>query len=76
MSDFNRQDVQLDKTRTKILYCHFLPPMKYTSLEQYYTWVSQALVVKNLPANAGDASEAGLILGLGSSPGEGKGNPL
>ena len=30
-------------------------------------------VVKNLPANAGDA---GLILELGSSPGEGNGNPL
>ena len=30
-------------------------------------------VVKNLPANAGDA---GLILGLGRFPGEGNGNPL
>ena len=30
-------------------------------------------VVKNLPANAGDA---GSILGLGRSPGEGSGNPL
>ena len=30
-------------------------------------------VVKDLPANAGDA---GLILGLGSSPGGGHGNPL
>ena len=30
-------------------------------------------VVKNLPANAGDA---GLILGLGRSPGGGNGNPL
>ena len=29
--------------------------------------------VKNLPAKAGDA---GLILGLGRSPGEGNGNPL
>ena len=33
-------------------------------------------MVKNLPANAGDIGEAGLILGLGRSPGEGKGNPL
>ena len=30
-------------------------------------------VVKNPPANAGDA---GLIPGLGRSPGEGNGNPL
>ena len=31
------------------------------------------LVVKSLPANAGDL---GLIPGLGRSPGEGNGNPL
>ena len=33
-------------------------------------------VVKNLPANAGGAGEAGLIPGLGRSPGEGHGNSL
>ena len=33
-------------------------------------------VVKNLPANAGDAGDTGLIPGLGKSPGEGNGNPL
>ena len=33
-------------------------------------------MVKNLPANEGDIRDAGLILGLGRSPGEGKGNPL
>ena len=32
-------------------------------------------VVKNLPASAGDAGDAGLIPGLGRSPGEGNGNP-
>ena len=32
--------------------------------------------VKNLPANAGDTGDAGLIPGLGRSPGEGNGNPL
>ena len=31
------------------------------------------LVVKNLPANAGDARDVGLIPGSGSSPGEGNG---
>ena len=32
-------------------------------------------VVKNLPASAGDEGDAGLIPGLGRSPGEGNGNP-
>ena len=35
-----------------------------------------ALVVKNLPANARDIRDAGLIPGSGRSPGEGHGNPL
>ena len=40
-------------------------------------WGSQvALVVKNLPANAGDVREAGSIPGWGRSPGGGNGNPL
>ena len=34
-----------------------------------------ALVVKNLPANAGDTRDVGLIPGLGRSPGEGTGKP-
>ena len=33
-------------------------------------------MVKNLPANAGHAGDAGSIPGLGRSPGEGNGNPL
>ena len=35
-----------------------------------------AVVVKNLPANAGDIGDMSLIPGLGRSPGEGNGNPL
>ena len=35
-----------------------------------------ALVVRNPPANAGDARDAGLIPGLGRCLGEGHGNPL
>ena len=35
-----------------------------------------ALVIKNLPANAGDIREAGSIPGLGRSPGGGHVNPL
>ena len=41
------------------------------------TWASQvALVEKNLPTNAGDIKDVGLIPGLGRSPGGGHGNPL
>ena len=40
-------------------------------------WASQvAQVVKNLPPNAGDVGDAGLISGVGRSPGGGNGNPL
>ena len=40
-------------------------------------WASQvALVVTNLPANAGDIRDSGSIPGSGRSPGEGQGNPL
>ena len=35
-----------------------------------------ALVVKNLPAKAGDTRDAGSVPGWGRSPGEGNGNPL
>ena len=34
------------------------------------------LVIKNLPTNAGDAGDSGLIPGLGRSPGKRNGNPL
>ena len=33
-------------------------------------------MVKNLPANAGDVRDTGLVPGLGRSPGGGHGNPL
>ena len=35
-----------------------------------------ALVVKNLPTNAGDIGDTDSVLGSGRSPGEGHGNPL
>ena len=35
-----------------------------------------ALVVKNLPTNAGDVRDMGSIPGLGRSPGEGNDDPL
>ena len=39
-------------------------------------WASLVAQIKNQPANAGDARDAGLISELGRSPGEGNGNPL
>ena len=39
-------------------------------------WASLVAQIKNQPANAGDARDAGLIPELGRSPGEGNGNPL
>ena len=40
-------------------------------------WASLVvLVAKNLPANAGDTKDVGLIPGSGRSPGEGNGNPI
>ena len=35
-----------------------------------------ALVIKNMPANAGDVGDPGSIPGLERSPGEGNGYPL
>ena len=53
---------------------HFLPEME---LPKYLFGASQvALVVKNLPANAADARDAGSIPGSGRCPGGGHGNPL
>ena len=34
------------------------------------------LVVKNVPANAGDVRDTGSIPGSGRSPGEGNGSPI
>ena len=40
-------------------------------------WASQVvLMVKNLPANAGDRKDAGSISESGRYPGEGNGDPL
>ena len=39
-----------------------------------YTGLPSGAVIKNTPANAGDAKDTGLIPGLGRSPREGNGN--
>ena len=44
---------------------------------EFEGWASQVvLVVKNLPANAGDVRDTGSVPGAGRSPGGGHGNPL
>ena len=48
----------------------------FGSLQPLHGASQVALVVKNLPANAGDVRDAGLIPGLGRSPAGGYGNPL
>ena len=46
-------------------------------VEHIFTGTSQVvLVVKNLPANAGDARDVDLIPGSGRSPEGGQSNPL
>ena len=48
-----------------------------SSSSRHDTWASQAaLVMKNLPANAGDVRDADLIPGLERLPGRGPDNPL
>ena len=49
-------------------HCDFTGALKKSGASQV------VLVVKNLPANAGDTGDAGLIPGLGRSPGGGHGN--
>ena len=50
--------------------CKYLIPIHVRHASQV------ALVVKNLPADAGHVRDLGLIPGLGRSPGGGNGNPL
>ena len=70
------------------LKCRFLPmnsPVgvsircsRNTSMKHLKTFGSSQvlLMVKNLPASAGDVRDKGSVLGLGRSPGQGHGNPL
>ena len=56
----------------KMCVCIYIYTDTYTCM-----WASQvALVVKNLPANAGDIRDTGLIPGSGRCPGGGHSNPL
>ena len=49
---------------------------KFHEIMYKFRAFQMALVVRNLPANAGDIRDTGSILGLERSPGGGHGNPL
>ena len=48
----------------------------FGSLQRLHGASQVVLVVKNLPANAGDTRETGSVPGSGRSPGGGHSNPL
>ena len=54
--------------------CHLLKSNHFPKTELPYDLAQVELVVKNLPANAGDVRDAGWIPGWGRSPGGGHDN--
>ena len=62
--------------RTDPLIINFLRDLLFLPTQRIGQSSHRALVVKNPPANAEDIRDAGLIPGLGRSPGGGHGNPL
>ena len=65
---------KLDTWRWRgLLFCISFPFPPTCTIPRAY---QVALVVKNLPANAGEIRDAGWIFGSGRTPGGGYGNPL
>ena len=64
---FTKEDIQMTSEHMKDAQFHSTSRVTASQV---------ALVVKNLPANAGDVRDTGSIPGLGRSSGEGNGNPL
>ena len=60
--------------QARILEVSMVPDLKQGSMRLRAS--QGAPVVKNLPANAGDAGDGGSVSGLGRTPGGGNGNPL
>ena len=60
--------------QARILEVSMVPYLKQASMRLRAS--QGAPVVKNLPANAGDAGDGGSVSGLGRTPGGGNGNPL
>ena len=61
---------------TYIYVCHVFVSIQSVSFGWSILGFPGGSVVKNLPANAWDLGDMGLIPGLGRSAGEGNGNPL
>ena len=59
-----------------VLFCAFTDTRHFIHSESFHPSYQHGTVIKNLPANAGDTGEVGLIPGSGRSPEEGNGNPL
>ena len=77
--------IWVHKLKTKIMQADFKKSMPLLELRFFFFFCKILLffpggsVVENLPANAGDNGDSGVlgsISGLGRSPGEGNGNPL
>ena len=62
--------------KSQLLRESLLTKANESSLVLYWLGFPCSSVVKNLPANAGDAGDTGLIPGLGKCSGKGNGNPL
>ena len=59
-----------------VLFCAFTDARHFIHSESFPPSYQHGTVIKNLPANAGDTGEVGLIPGSGRSPGGGTGNSL
>ena len=59
-----------------LILCHPLLLRPKLTYNQISSMIFPGAVVRNPPANAGDARDAGLIPGSGRCPGEGNGYPL
>ena len=79
MSCYDVTQTNTDGFHWNSLGCRYTRNSSHVVLMEIYTFVAgfpRGTVVKNLPANTGDARDVGLIHGSESSPGGGNGNPL
>ena len=69
--------IQVCQWKLRMLTAQFVCSSDFkTGLEIRQGASQEAIVVKNLPDNAGDIKDAGSVPGLGRSPGGGNDNPL
>ena len=60
----------------RAVYTYSTPTISYLAASMFAKGFRSGSVVKNPPANAGDAGDTGSVPGLGRSSGGGSGNPL